>query len=419
MSKESLTEKSDNRITVLKEIYQWATKLTSESRTQSYHYYWPDPIKRLLNRLKLVRGNLICLQGLQGSGKSIALIELKWKLEDEVEGNIVHFKWPGSNDPFETIHKVLEDSFHQEYVDYLYNKIRERLSDERIAFKVSKIIGYTQGSKIISQAEWEEFKKIMKFQAEKLEHIFTIGERKELRKRFLIISLADSHTIFIDTRDYSRSDRRIMNSDLMAIQSLWDNLVQECLSCEGEVPNLVFGFQKELIERKDSFFYGKMDIIELKPLTPQQLIEAYKLNFNEIWPFEEQALLRVARLSRGIFRRFLRYISLCIEEWMAQEDMNKLIDLPLTEKAITNEEVSKDMDLELAALFPKSEEMKRKAIKIISYLTNVKEGLNQKQLAKALNLNEMDCSRLCDKLEEHGYIIRESSKEGKMVKANF
>jgi DNA-binding MarR family transcriptional regulator len=122
-------------------------------------------------------------------------------------------------------------------------------------------------------------------------------------------------------------------------------------------------------------------------------------------------------LSRGIFRRFLRYISLCIEEYLHQGDL-ELINIPLTEKAITNEEVSKDMDLELSSLFPKGEMMK-KAIKIISFLTNTKEGLNQKQLAKALNLNEMDCSRLCDKLEEHGYIIRESSKEGKMIKTNI
>jgi len=42
------------------------------------------------------------------------------------------------------------------------------------------------------------------------------------------------------------------------------------------------------------------------------MVEAYRKRFKTIEPFAEDALLTLARVSRGIFRRFLRYITLTL-----------------------------------------------------------------------------------------------------------
>ena len=258
-----------------------------------------------------------------------------------------------------------------------------------------------------------------------LEEIFPTSERSKLRKRWIIEALVNTYAVLIDTRDYSKSDQRLMGTDLMGIQNLWNLIVeynQEWGDGEPLIPNFVIAFQKELFygpKGISHFLLGKMETYELKPLTPQQLYDVYVQKFNNSYPFQKEVLMRLARLSRGISRRYLRYISLCLEAWMSYDDKPSSIDISFTEKAISNEDISKDMDLELAALFPKSEKMRRKAVKAISYLMSMKEGTNQKELAKALYLNEMDVSRLCDKLEEHGYIIRESSKGGKKVRVNI
>jgi hypothetical protein len=62
-------------------------------------------------------------------------------------------------------------------------------------------------------------------------------------------------------------------------------------------------------------FYDEMRIVELKSLKPERMVEAYGQQFESTEPFTPEALYAVARLSRGIFRRFLRYILLAIELW--------------------------------------------------------------------------------------------------------
>jgi len=58
-----------------------------------------------------------------------------------------------------------------------------------------------------------------------------------------------------------------------------------------------------------------MQKIELRPLRPELMVEAYKRRFKNIDPFTEDALLTLARMSRGIFRLFLRYIMLTLDLW--------------------------------------------------------------------------------------------------------
>jgi hypothetical protein len=53
----------------------------------------------------------------------------------------------------------------------------------------------------------------------------------------------------------------------------------------------------------------KMEKVENEPLEPKTMVEAYRKRFKAIEPFTEDALLTLARMSRGIFRCFLRYIT--------------------------------------------------------------------------------------------------------------
>jgi len=80
------------------------------------------------------------------------------------------------------------------------------------------------------------------------------------------------------------------------------------------------------------------------------MVEAYRKRFKAIEPFAEDGLLTLAGVSRGIFRRFLRYITLTLRRWEA--DRKGSIDTRIVKEAVTVERLAEDMELELTELFP-------------------------------------------------------------------
>ena len=110
-----------------------------------------------------------------------------------------------------------------------------------------------------------------------------------------------NETILIDSPDYSKADRRLMTKDLEEIYWLWNTFASSATS--PIPPNIVLALQKEMF--RDHFFFDKMEKVELEPLKPERMVEAHRRRFNAIEPFTEDALLTLARMSRGIFRRFL------------------------------------------------------------------------------------------------------------------
>jgi len=190
--------------------------------------------------------------------------------------------------------------------------------------------------------------------------------------------------------------------------------------------SIVVFIQKETFNHADHFLYGKMDLIDLLPLTVSQLLEAYKQKWGGYEPFAKDALEYIAKMSRGVFRRFKRYIALAVEAWvaprlgksipghldvefaMSQEGQpEKPIDLALVEDAVTDEEVMRDMDKELEGIFKKTAR-KELAVEIIRHLSlpQLKGGTNQKNIAHDLHIDEMAVSRLIRELEQHGYVKR-------------
>ena len=61
------------------EIYSWTSQLASESRKLDwvfYWYVWPDAVRERIHKLETMNGGIIGLVGLQGVGKSSALLAI-------------------------------------------------------------------------------------------------------------------------------------------------------------------------------------------------------------------------------------------------------------------------------------------------------------------------------------------------------
>jgi hypothetical protein len=117
------------------------------------------------------------------------------------------------------------------------------------------------------------------------------------------------------------------------------------------------------------FFFDKMEKIELAPLVPGQMVEAYRKRFGDTKPFTEDALLHLARMSRGIFRRFLRYITLTLDaSEIVRRESGSPIDSDIVRRAVTTERLAEDMELELAELFPKHSDLRLQAVRLLMLL---------------------------------------------------
>ncbi|MGI0091063.1 MAG: hypothetical protein ACREBS_05095 [Nitrososphaerales archaeon] len=73
------------RDALLKRVYNWASKNTSETRQLGdFKYYWPSTVTKLLTALELSKGSIIALVGLSGIGKSSAQTQIARKLNERI-----------------------------------------------------------------------------------------------------------------------------------------------------------------------------------------------------------------------------------------------------------------------------------------------------------------------------------------------
>jgi len=405
-----LTETASIYFTAV-EVRSWADKLTSESHGEYWTtqwYVWPDPVRRLARELNFMRGGVIVLIGLQGVGKSSALkaictdltiknMEAQRKASEgkRVDSHfqqihdILLFKWRRQSELFESLllgtHEVSYE-FLRRYCTRLLELLRPQFP--RLDLEL-------EGRPERLNTDWAE-KKLGKAAA------------KNLRKSVWLKMLADVGTILIDTPDYSKTDRRLAAKDLDEIYWLWNYLAYS----PDKKPNLIITIQKEMFGRH--YFFDKMTKIELQPLRPEQMLEAYKLRFKVTRPFTEDALLLLAKMSRGIFRRFLRYIALTLDKWLDQGRWQRPIDTEIVKKAITAERMAEDMEPEMQELFPKQNDLRLQAVRTLIHLDE-SGPLEQSQLAEQLDIKLYTMSRILAKLELHRYIKRKRSGNDKIV----
>ena len=198
--------------------------------------------------------------------------------------------------------------------------------------------------------------------------------------------------LLIDLPDYGAGGARKMKKDLDRIGDLW-------YESRYSRRSLVVTVQKELF--RGHYLLGKGEVFELRPLRPGELVYVYVKNFGSTAPFSRDALMRVGRLSRGIFRRFLRYVKLCVLDSEARGGEGVGIDDVL--RVVDAGVVGRDMDLELSGFLRGSERWV--AASVISKLM-VGDGVNQKELAAEVGVSPSTLGRLLRKLELWGYVSR-------------
>jgi len=364
---------------LIPKVRSWASLLASESRDPRWiwdAYVVPADVDHLSTQLQSLHGALIGLVGFQGVGKSSALLALSTgsrepKTAESQSLQTILFKWRRTSDLF----RSLMEYDHEASVEFRseYERKLEGVSIDR-----AERVG---GAKIV-----------------------------RLRKYVWHDLLRSKHTIFIDMPDYSKTDRRLMAKDLEEIYWLWNSLR---LTDATPGPNLVIAIQKEMFS--GHFFFDKMSRIELKPLLSSQMIEAYVKQFKTTEPFTDDALLTVARMSRGIFRRFLRYISLTLDLWSTGSQPPRSIDAATVKKAVTAERLAEDMELELVELFPKHSDLRLQAVRLLMHLEE-SGPMRQSRFGELLGIEPYAMSRLLAKLELHRYVVREREGADKLVR---
>lgn len=331
----------------VKAILEWAMRNRAEDAFEKEYYYWTPEAKKLLNKLTIFEGEygdrlLIGVIGSSGVGKS-----------------------------------ALARALYQKMLDWYANKFPE---------KEFKDFPWRLMDKILI-AKWIPKKEVIRREAQ---YDYAVEQPN---------AYIHSHTALIDTPDYGTKDIRLINRDLNNLHNLWNDLRFRPIKIDI---NLVIFFQKELVERQQHFFFKKMDKVELKPLKPKQLLEAFKMRFESYEPFTEDSLTLIAELSRGVFRRFMRYVQLSLEEMILERKSHVTIDD--VKAVITDDILMEDMELEFADMF-RNETYKKHALRILKFLRDVKET-NQKTIAESLGIHPTILGRIVLTLEDNGYVKR-------------
>jgi hypothetical protein len=233
------------------------------------------------------------------------------------------------------------------------------------------------------------------------------GDEVELTKRAWIEMLSKMSLILIDMPDYSRTDRRQMARDLGEIFSLWNTLLAE----ESEA-NIVITVQKEMMG--GHFFLNKMHVCEIEPLSADQVAQLFLKTFRGSSPYTRDALKRLAVMSRGNFRNFLRYITQTLDSWDSLPELKDSIDLAFVQRTITTDQLVEDMALQLGPVFPKGSDLRLQAVRLLMYLEE-SGPKKQAELVEEFGLEEYAMSRLLAKLELHRYIVRRREGTDKIV----
>jgi len=203
-------------------------------------------------------------------------------------------------------------------------------------------------------------------------------ERREIERYALLDAIQTKDIILIDFPDYSKTNQSQMIRDLDKFAKWWESLVAaDTENIYTHNVNLVVFFQKELFS--GHFLFGKFDVFELKPLEPIILMEIMKRNCGGIEPFTVEALEYLGGLSRGIIRRFKKYVRICLEKAIQHGCCDISVDL--IKNWIGLEQLEKDMELELMDIFPRQKELRRLSI-IILQLLNERKAIPQNDLAE-------------------------------------
>jgi hypothetical protein len=78
--------------------------------------------------------------------------------------------------------------------------------------------------------------------------------------------------------------------------------------------------------------------------------------------------MTLARMSRGIFRRFQRYILVTIKAWQTSPSGQGCIDMVTVKESVTLDRLAEDMELELSELYPNHADLPLQAVRGLIHL---------------------------------------------------
>ena len=111
---------------------------------------------------------------------------------------------------------------------------------------------------------------------------------------------------------------------------------------------------------------------------------------------------QIAKLSRGVFRRFKNYVRLCLELVSIEGVSEGLITVEFVKRAITKEQLKMDMDLELGDFF-KNQERKLQAFNILDFVRD-NPDVSQKAISDMLGLHPNAVGDIVKQLCLHDYL---------------
>ena len=379
------------KLTLLKEratdLYQWASQETAEAvqisesierhkaeRTgiESHDFFETEFFKLLVFRVKNTPHALLSILGLQGTGKSSTLNQLS-----RVIPNSIYFKWNAN-----WLKTVMEwPSTQKTYLGYLHDEAQELFTE----------LGHKD-----HLPKWmkKHVNNVGELSPALQEKIIGRAKAEELKKDAANLALEGKDLILLDMPDYSKYDPSSMNKDFEELQKFW-------YSMQSSETGFVIAMQKEIVMRHPHFFIGKTKIMNLEPLRTDDLISAFKfLRPDDLDILGDDALRTLAELSRGVFRRFKRYIGLTCEA-----NLNTVIPLQRehAEIAITETVLFESMELELGEIF-KERGKRIEALKTLNYVRQ-NPKTNIKSIAESLNITEPMVQRLVHNLELYGYVV--------------
>ena len=386
------------------------------ARTKDHPYLWPQSVTRLALSLELSSRGLYALNGWLGVGKSQALLALKNELSSK-KITTLYIKIEERAGLTESIERQYQNYLLRYERVYALEELQDLAHTNRAKFLKVKL---NRGAKDVERASMintsEAERKLSAINFDLVYKFLPKDAVRRAKENAFRDFLRDCQVLLIDLPDYPRGGKQVMSRDLDHIQKLWNNL-----ALEGWDGNIVISIQRELLGEAGVSHYllGKTSIYEIKPFSSSEILELYKMKWNSTSPFTEDALKYVCAMARGITRRWLRYLGIILQSWLLDGRKPTPMDIKDVSEYLPMDEVAKDMDTELTHVFRKGVEGKKNAMAIITLVNAADKPLNQKQVASTLKIGEMECSRIVDKLEDYGYLKREKTKEGNLLKTLF
>lgn len=392
----------------LEKMLKWCSAITKEFGNGKI--LWTKDMQSAYERLRIMKSGEVIFEGMQGIGKTTIMSELKSRLSKEKK-KVLSVQFDVLNrylkqDTMESVSNFFDteetgDVFYEDFI----NIYLDHLLLELDSYHKEKIIRFERGNSLGSNSRVRDYREYARH-LEEIEKLLPQRDRKRIFVQSYHDFLLGFNYLLIDLPDYPKNSTNSMNNDIEVLQEMYKiwNVHNQLV--------LVLTLQQEIGEF-GHFFFGKAIVIKLNPMTSEEMLQAFKLNFPDISPFTEGSIKRLAKISRGIMRRFKQYAYLVLCE--AKKSNMEVITSEFIEATIPFEIKLSDMQRELMALYPKSESSRMLVLRILEFLRGRGGKSPQQDIIGEFDYSDAYMGKVLRDMEVKSYIRREKRHEGKKV----